>query len=216
MDRYCTEKAFFSVKEVDRGLVADLGVLQRLPGIIGFGNTMELALTGRNFSGLEAKEMNLVSRVFSSKEEMEEGVRMVAEVVKDCSESSLGSLGSGLILVYYWIFSEVWEWAYTTVSHALRRLDLFDSRSCTAYLTTTIFLMKITKNIMLGLITAIAEKSPVAVTGTKQVLLRTRDLTVDQGLDYVAAWNSVMLFTNDLKEAIKAYTQKRKPVFAKL
>lgn len=62
----------------------------------------------------------------------------------------------------------------------------------------------------------IASKSPLAVTGTKAVLLRSRDMSVEQGLDYVATWNSAMLLSDDLTEAISAHTQKRKPVFAKL
>lgn len=62
----------------------------------------------------------------------------------------------------------------------------------------------------------IASKSPLAVTGTKAVLLRSREVSLDQGLDYVATWNSAMLLSDDLKEAISAHTQKRKPVFAKL
>lgn len=77
--RYCSEDAFFSVKEVDLGLTADLGTLQRLPGIVGFGNAMELALTGRRFSGQEAKEFGLVSQVFGSNEELDEGVKIIAE-----------------------------------------------------------------------------------------------------------------------------------------
>lgn len=77
--RYCTSDAFFSVKEVDLGITADLGTLQRLPAIVGYGCAMELALTARRFSGLEAKEMGLVSRVFASRQEMDEGVRIVAE-----------------------------------------------------------------------------------------------------------------------------------------
>ncbi|XP_059633475.1 delta(3,5)-Delta(2,4)-dienoyl-CoA isomerase, peroxisomal [Cornus florida] len=140
--RYCTEEAFFIVKEVDLAITADLGTLQRLPGIVGYGNAMELALTGRRFSGLEAKELGLVSRVFASKKAMEEGVRTIAE--------------------------------------------------------------------------GIAAKSPLAVTGTKAVLLRSRDLTLDQGLDYVATWNSGVLISDDIVEAVSAYEQKRKPKFAKL
>lgn len=64
--------------------------------------------------------------------------------------------------------------------------------------------------------TAIASKSPMAVTGTKAVLLKSRDMSVDQGLDYVATWNSAMLLSDDLAEAVSAHMQKRKPVFAKL
>ncbi|CAL5418695.1 unnamed protein product [Camellia sinensis] len=140
--RYCTERAFFSVKEVDLAITADLGTLQRLPSIIGHGSTMELALTGRRFSGSEAKELGLVSKVFSTKDAMDEGVRAVAE--------------------------------------------------------------------------EIGAKSPLAVTGTKAVLLRSRDLTLDQGLDYVATWNSGMLLSDDLVEAISSYSQKRRPSFSKL
>lgn len=77
--RYCTEATFFEVKEVDLGLAADLGTLQRLPRIIGFGNAMELAMTGRRFGGTEAKNLGLVSRVFKSKQEMEEGVSAIAQ-----------------------------------------------------------------------------------------------------------------------------------------
>ncbi|KAK3418826.1 hypothetical protein EUGRSUZ_H04584 [Eucalyptus grandis] len=77
--RYCTEDAFFSVKEVDLAITADLGTLQRLPSIVGYGNAMELALTGRRVSGSEAKELGLVSRVFGSKRELDDGVRVIAE-----------------------------------------------------------------------------------------------------------------------------------------
>lgn len=62
----------------------------------------------------------------------------------------------------------------------------------------------------------IAAKSPLAVTGTKAVLLRSRDLTVDQGLDYIATWNSGMLLSDDLVEATAAQSQKRAPSFSKL
>ena len=65
-------------------------------------------------------------------------------------------------------------------------------------------------------ISEIAAKSPLAVTGTKAVLLRGRDLTLDQGLDYVATWNSGVLLSDDLIEAISAHNQKRRPSFSKL
>lgn len=77
--RYCTESAFFSVKEVDLGITADLGTLQRLPSIVGYGKAVELALSARRFSGSEAKELGLVSRVFGAKDAMDEGVQAIAE-----------------------------------------------------------------------------------------------------------------------------------------
>lgn len=54
------------------------------------------------------------------------------------------------------------------------------------------------------------------MSGTKAVLQRSRELSVEQGLDYVATWNAAMLISDDLEEAISAHTQKRKAVFAKL
>ncbi|XP_010494308.1 PREDICTED: delta(3,5)-Delta(2,4)-dienoyl-CoA isomerase, peroxisomal-like [Camelina sativa] len=140
--RYCSEDAFFSIKEVDLAIVADLGTLQRLPSIVGYANAMEYSLTARRFSGGEAKELGLVSRVFGSKSDLDNGVTMIAE--------------------------------------------------------------------------GIAAKSPLAVTGTKAVLLRSREVSVEQGLDYVATWNSAMLISDDLNEAVSAQMKKRKPRFAKL
>lgn len=66
------------------------------------------------------------------------------------------------------------------------------------------------------ILTGIGAKSPLAVRGTKAVLLRSREVSVDQGLDYVATWNSAMLLSEDLTEAVAAQIRKRKPVFAKL
>ncbi|KAL3503343.1 hypothetical protein ACH5RR_037792 [Cinchona calisaya] len=76
------------MKEVDLAIMADLETLQRLSGIVGFGNAMELALTGRRFLGSKAKEIGLVSKVFESKEAMEEGIKIVAEGFKDSAKSS--------------------------------------------------------------------------------------------------------------------------------
>ncbi|KAL1367642.1 hypothetical protein AAHE18_02G066500 [Arachis hypogaea] len=76
--RYCTEDTFFSVKEVDLALAADLGTLQRLPLIVGYGNAMELALTARRFSRSEAKQLGLISRAFPSKDDLDQAGSCVA------------------------------------------------------------------------------------------------------------------------------------------
>jgi enoyl-CoA hydratase len=46
--RLASEDATFSIRETRMGLVADVGTLQRLPGIVGAGHTAELAMTGRD------------------------------------------------------------------------------------------------------------------------------------------------------------------------
>lgn len=42
--RYCTADARFCVKEVDLAIVADMGTLQRLPGIVGQGEGLGLSV----------------------------------------------------------------------------------------------------------------------------------------------------------------------------
>ncbi|CAG9461975.1 unnamed protein product [Pedinophyceae sp. YPF-701] len=61
--RVCDSTARFSVKEVDLGITADLGTLQRLPRIVGDGNARELALTCRTIDAAEALRIGLVSEV---------------------------------------------------------------------------------------------------------------------------------------------------------
>ncbi|KAL1619028.1 hypothetical protein SLS54_006879 [Diplodia seriata] len=61
-----------------------------------------------------------------------------------------------------------------------------------------------------------AEKSPVAVQGTKELLNYSRDHTTEEGLRYTAVWNSAMLQTNDIKDALMSGLKKTKPKFAKL
>ena len=55
--RYASEDAFFTIKEIDMGMVADLGTLQRLPKLLPEGIMRELAFTGRNVSGKEAEKI---------------------------------------------------------------------------------------------------------------------------------------------------------------
>ena len=59
----------------------------------------------------------------------------------------------------------------------------------------------------------IAEKSPLAIWGSKQMLNYARDHSVEDGLDYVATWQAGMFFGSDMAEAFTAKTEKRKPVF---
>ena len=62
--RYCSQDAQFSIKEIDMGMAADVGTLQRLPRIIGDGMMRELAFTGRN---VEADEALRIAREIAAK-----------------------------------------------------------------------------------------------------------------------------------------------------
>jgi len=59
----------------------------------------------------------------------------------------------------------------------------------------------------------IAGNSPLAVEGTKAVLAATDGQTVQEGLEYVASWNSLYMNSNDLQEAMIAFMEKRDPKF---
>jgi enoyl-CoA hydratase len=59
----------------------------------------------------------------------------------------------------------------------------------------------------------IASLSPLAVQGAKQVLGQALRREVEQGLDYVALWNAAFLASDDLGEAMRAFMERRPPVF---
>jgi enoyl-CoA hydratase len=79
--RLCSTDASFSVREVKLAIVADLGSLQRLPHIIGQGNTRELALTGGNVDAERALRMGLVNEVYSSPQALFECAREMAQEI---------------------------------------------------------------------------------------------------------------------------------------
>jgi enoyl-CoA hydratase len=60
----------------------------------------------------------------------------------------------------------------------------------------------------------IAANPPLAVSGTKAVLAANDGKTIDEGLQFVANWNSLYLRSNDLTEAMTAFLEKRSPRFA--
>jgi len=62
--RLATTSAKFSVRETKVAIVADLGSLQRLVGIVGDGHLRELALTGGDITAERAERIGLVNSVY--------------------------------------------------------------------------------------------------------------------------------------------------------
>jgi enoyl-CoA hydratase len=137
--RYCTADAFFCIQEINLGLTADVGTLQRLPKLIPAGVVRELAYTGRRMPAERAEQVGLVNEVYPTQEAMLAGVMEIAA--------------------------------------------------------------------------EIAEKSPLAIWGSKQMLNYARDHSVEDGLEYIATWQAGMFFGTDMAEAFRAKAEKRKPVF---
>ncbi len=96
--RYCSEDASFTIKEIDIGMVADVGTLQRLPKLIGQGITRELAYTGRVFGAEEARAIGLVNRVFATRETLYAGVHEIAASI--AAKSPLSIRGTKEMLNY--------------------------------------------------------------------------------------------------------------------
>lgn len=61
-----------------------------------------------------------------------------------------------------------------------------------------------------------AEKSPLAVQGTKKLVDYSRDEGVRRGLEFTQVWNAGMIQTEDTQKAIGATLSKKKATFAKL
>jgi enoyl-CoA hydratase len=79
--RLCTQDATFSLREAAIGLVADMGVLQRLPHVIGQGFTREMAYTARFYTATEAEKMGLVNAVYPDQPAMMDGAKKLARQI---------------------------------------------------------------------------------------------------------------------------------------
>lgn len=96
--RYCSTDAYFSIREIDIGMTADVGTLQRLPKLVGEGIVRELAYTGRKFDAQEAKDIGLVNRVFDSREALYAGVHEIAATI--AAKSPLSIRGTKEMITY--------------------------------------------------------------------------------------------------------------------
>jgi enoyl-CoA hydratase len=133
--RLCTEDAIFCLKEAGIGLVADMGVLQRLPLIIGQGFAREMAYTAGNYTAKDGKEMGLVNHVYPD----QAGLRAAAQ----------------------------------------------------------------------KLAARIAANAPLAVKCTKEVLNFSRYVNVYEGMALAIQKNATLLMTDDLKEAMMSFLERR-------
>ena len=96
--RLASKEAFFCIQEINIGMAADVGTLQRLPRIIPDSKMRELAYTGRRMYADEAKDSGLVSDIYESQEEMLEAATKMAKEI--ASKSPVAIYGLKAIINY--------------------------------------------------------------------------------------------------------------------
>lgn len=96
--RYCTQDAFFCIQEINIGMTADVGTLQRLPHLIPSGIARDLAYTGRRMLAEEARDVGLVNEVFDTQDAMLDKVLQIAATI--ASKSPLAVHGTKEMLNY--------------------------------------------------------------------------------------------------------------------
>ncbi|MCW2587202.1 MAG: Enoyl-CoA hydratase [Frankiales bacterium] len=79
--RYASADAFFVIQEINIGMTADVGTLQRLGTVIPEGVARELAYTGRRMSAQRAYEVGLVQEVYADHDSLVTGVLETAREI---------------------------------------------------------------------------------------------------------------------------------------
>ena len=96
--RLASEDAKISLREAAVAIIADVGVLQRLPHIVGQGITRELAFTARFIDAQRAKEINLVNELYPDKESLLKGAEELA--LEIAAQAPLAVQGAKEVLNY--------------------------------------------------------------------------------------------------------------------
>jgi len=94
--RVASADAVFSVRETKIAIVADLGTLQRLPGIVARGHVAELAYTGKDISADRAAEIGLVNQVLPDADACHKAAHELAAEI--ASNSPLAVQGTKAVL----------------------------------------------------------------------------------------------------------------------
>ncbi len=96
--RYASADAFFCVQEVNLGMTADVGTLQRLGRLVGDGFAREMAYTGRRVPAARAYEAGLVQQVYADHDALVTGVLETAREI--AAKSPLAIWGTKVAMNY--------------------------------------------------------------------------------------------------------------------
>jgi enoyl-CoA hydratase len=79
--RYGSADAFFCIQEINIGIVADMGTLQRLPKLIPEGVVREYAYSGRRMPAARARELGLLNEIFDGHDACVEAAMTLAREI---------------------------------------------------------------------------------------------------------------------------------------
>ena len=96
--RYATQDAFFCVQEINIGMTADVGTLQRLGKVVNEGFAREMAYTGRRYPAPRLREVGLVQEVYADQDALLEGVMETAREI--AGKSPLAVWGTKVSMNY--------------------------------------------------------------------------------------------------------------------
>ena len=96
--RFASNDAFFCIQEINIGMAADVGTLQRLPKIIPDSKMREMAYTGRRMLAEEAKDSGLVGEVYETQDQMLDAVHKLAAEI--ASKSPVAIYGLKAVMNY--------------------------------------------------------------------------------------------------------------------
>ena len=96
--RFASNDAFFCIQEINIGMAADVGTLQRLPKIIPDSKMREMAYTGRRMLADEAKDSGLVGEVYETRDQMLDAVHKLAAEI--ASKSPVAIYGLKAVMNY--------------------------------------------------------------------------------------------------------------------
>ena len=96
--RFASNDAFFCIQEINIGMAADVGTLQRLPKIIPDAKMREMAYTGRRMLADEAKDSGLVGEIYETQDQMLDAVHKLAAEI--ASKSPVAIYGLKAVMNY--------------------------------------------------------------------------------------------------------------------
>lgn len=118
--RYASSSATFAIEEINLGIMADLGSLQRLPLIMPAGLVREMAFTGMRIASDRALSSGLVNAVYPLKDDLIKFVMQTAQVMASKSPKAASATKQSL---NYGIDHGVFESLHLTAKLQTRVID---------------------------------------------------------------------------------------------